>query len=47
MLDNGGFFDIGTIVAQVLVILASKMAQNWAKLADIEVCLENTEKGET
>jgi len=23
MLDNGGFFDIGTIVAQVLVILPS------------------------
>jgi len=23
MLDNGGFFDIGTIVAQVLVILSS------------------------
>jgi len=23
MLDNGGFFDIGTIVAQILVILPS------------------------
>jgi len=47
MLDNGVFFDLVAIVPQILAILASKMAQKWAKLAKIQVCLENTEKGET
>ena len=47
MLDNAVFFDLEAIVPQILVILASKMARKWAKLAKIEVCLETTEKGET
>ena len=47
MLDNGVFFDLEAIVRQILIILASEMAQKWAKLAKIEVCLENAEKGET
>ena len=46
MSDNVGFFDIVTILPQVLVLLVGKMGENGSKLTKIKVYFQNPQNAD-